>query len=252
MPLLYAPVPQALPIQLAALDLWGHSFLDNPLTSQTIGALGTNDANNFGYLYAAAVGIPRANVRNHAVSGSYLTATGYGGVNGVGGNFPKFLVELTDPKTQTLPFTRMGGAHLVCTGSNDIGNNTAANQALLRSTAQDILIYIISRMRASAWYSAQGAVNQAFGANWTNAAVRTTLYIDFLYIGSAISGFPGVLYSNKTTAENYTWTNSIALGEQVPFDVTRTVGPNEVIVISNISSGSASVTLLKSYGKNNL
>jgi hypothetical protein len=162
--------PSRLPIQLQSLDLWGHSYLDDPLTSQTIGALATNDTNNFGYLYAAAVGIPRGNVRNHAISGSYLTNIGYGGANGAGGNFPKFLVELTDPKTQTLPFTRMGGAHLICTGSNDIGANTAANQALTRATAQDILIYIIARMRASAWFSAQSATNQAFGANWTNAA----------------------------------------------------------------------------------
>ena len=159
-----------LPIQLQSLDLWGHSYLDDPLTGQTIGSLATNDTNNFGYLYAAAAGIPRGNVRNHAVSGSYLTNIGYGGANGAGGNFPKFLVELTDPKTQTLPFTRMGGAHLICTGSNDIGANTAANQALTRATAQDILTYIISRMRAAAWFSAQSATNQAFGANWTNAA----------------------------------------------------------------------------------
>ena len=163
-------------VALAAIDLWGHSYLDDPLTGTGLASLAVNDNANFGYIFSAAAGIPRANVRNHAVSGSMLVSTGYGGVNGAGGNFPKMLIELTDPKRQIMPYSSAGGAHLICYGINEIGNNTAANQSLVRSTAQDILTYVIARMRAAAFYSAQGAVNQAFGTNWANAAATA---VDF-------------------------------------------------------------------------
>jgi hypothetical protein len=158
------------PAVINALDLWGHSYLDDPLTDITRDALATNDNTNFGYIFASACGVPSTLINNHAVSGSLLTKMGIGGANGVGNNFPKFLAELTVPKKQNFPYSRAGGCHLICTGINDIGNTTAANQALLRSTADDGYMAVISKMRASAIYTAQSGTNQVFGANWSNAA----------------------------------------------------------------------------------
>ena len=91
------------------------------------------------------------------------------GVGVAAGHFARCLKEATIPKKQNYPFSRSGGAHLICYGINDIGGNTAANQSLLRSCAADIMTCIISKFRAAAIYNAQGGANLAFGANWSNA-----------------------------------------------------------------------------------
>jgi hypothetical protein len=158
------PTPQV----LNGLDVWGHSWLENPLTSPTFSSLGTNSNELFGRIFATSCGIPASRYIQHARTGAMLVGGTRAATTG-GGNFAKMLNELVRSR-QTPPYVRSGNAHLICWGINDIGNNTAANQANLRVSAQNILTVLISKARSAAIYNANPTgANLAFGANWVAA-----------------------------------------------------------------------------------
>lgn len=72
--------------------------------------------------------------------------------------------------------------------------------------------------------------NIALGAGWTNmTAGRITITKLFNMNASAISGFPGLLYSNFTRNTFTVYTNTTALGATMPLEVVRQVGPGEII-----------------------
>ena len=156
----------SLPIMFPGLDVYGHSWDENPVNSS--GGYGPAlqiNSNDFaGRIFANACGITGDRYVNHAVSSSQLT-----GIGAANGHFARVLTD-TFRSRQAFPFVRSGNATILGWGINDIGNNTSANQALVRSTAVDILTVLVSTLRASVIYSANGGGNLAFGANFSNAA----------------------------------------------------------------------------------
>jgi hypothetical protein len=153
-----------LPNPLTGLDAFGHSWMENEVTGG--GGTSGNEINSndfFSRIFANACGVTGDRYILHAVSGSYLTRVG-----NANGNFARALTEIYRNRT-SYPFARSGNAYIICWGANDIVNTTAANQALIRSTGVDVLTTIISKMRASVIFNAQGGSNLAFGANFSNA-----------------------------------------------------------------------------------
>jgi hypothetical protein len=147
------------------LDIYGHSFFDYPYNTGTgVSNYLVNLNSELESIIGAILGLPRNQVRNHCRVSSSLTAQGR-----AGGGFAKILAECLRPK-QTYPFTRNGGAGLLCYGINDIGNNVVADQALMRSSYDQCLMMAISRFRSSAIFFANGGANLTFGANWSNSA----------------------------------------------------------------------------------
>jgi hypothetical protein len=152
------PVPA---VQINSIDLYGHSYFDNLSPGTTVSAQEVNDDFNPAYIFANVAGVPKNLVRNHAVSGSSLTAVG----RSLGG-FAKVLTEITKP-TVAYPFTRSGGCYIFCYGINDIGNNTSANQSLLRTSAQNAYIACVSKCRAASIFLANGGAPWTLGTNFS-------------------------------------------------------------------------------------
>jgi hypothetical protein len=167
--ILNVPSQRTTPVAINSLDLFGHSYFDNSIT----GAVGTyvtrqivNDDYMFGNIFAYSLGLDRSRVRNHAVAGNSLIAPG----RSLGG-FAKVLSEMVGPPMQIGPFMRgQVSCPLFCYGINDIGNNTAANQSLVRTTAQNCYTALISKARASAIYLAANTTQWALGTNFTASA----------------------------------------------------------------------------------
>lgn len=157
-----------LPDVINSLDLYGHSYFDNWVQGGANNKPLVNDDFMFGNNFAYSVGLSREKVRNHAVTSVSLTLPGQGG-------FAKVLREMQGQTTQSAPFARgQSGMSLFAYGINDIGNNTAANQATLRATAQNCWVAVISKARASAIYLAASpsagtipGTQWSFGANFT-------------------------------------------------------------------------------------
>jgi hypothetical protein len=139
------------------------------MENEVTGGGGTsgNEVNSndfFSRIFANSCGVTGDRYILHAVSGSYLTRIGC-----ANGNFARALRDIARSRTG-YPFGRAGNAYIICWGANDIVNTTAANQALIRSTGVDVLTVVISKMRSSVIFNAQGGSNLVFGANFSNAA----------------------------------------------------------------------------------
>lgn len=154
------------PVIFNKLDIFGHSFFD------MIYGLGNNSpwvSSNGNILHGNQFasfmgGNVSSSVTNHARVGAGLTFQGR-----AGGGFATVISEIQKPNTHA-PFTKSGGASLICYGINDVGNNTAANQATMRTSFSNCLNSIISRWRASAIFPANtGKAQWTFGANFSNS-----------------------------------------------------------------------------------
>jgi hypothetical protein len=157
-----APNPFIDTTMINGIDVWGHSWVENPLTGTAQSSLTNTTGELFSRMFSSAVYTPQAQYVLHARSGSQIT-----GVGRAASHFARVLSEISRTR-QVGPFTRAGNAHLFCYGINDIGNNSAANQALVRSTMVDIMTVCISKCRASAIYA--NGTNFAFGTNFGAAS----------------------------------------------------------------------------------
>lgn len=228
------------PMALNGLDLWGHSYLDLPNVGNSLSNYTTNTNATFGNLLATSLGIPLSQVNNHAVTGSKFTDPVRGGTINNGGGFSKILAEIFKTKMQYYPYGRNGNAHLICTGINDIGNTAAGSQALLRSTAVDIMTTVVSKMRASVVIngtsSGQGLT---YTGSWGAASA------------AAIDYTSGYAWATSTTGNSFTFQIPLGYnGEPITFAMVGYSSANTCTVTWSGTAGITGTTVLASRALN--
>jgi hypothetical protein len=224
-----APTGPTVPaVHINSIDLFGHSYFDNLSPGTSVAAQMVNDDFNPGYIFANVTGVPRNSVRNHAVSGSSLTAVG----RSLGG-FAKVLTEITRP-IANYPFSRSGGCYIFCYGINDIGNNTSANQSLLRSSAQNAYIACISKCRASAIYLAGAGAPWTLGTNFSVAPSTSYDYTS----GNAVQAT--VVDSGGTSTATFTIPIGYK-GEPICFNLIGLSGGSLVVTWGGTVTGTTGI-----------
>jgi hypothetical protein len=209
--------------------MWGHSYLDETNVGNSSTNLVPNTNCNFGYIFASALGMQAAQVRNHAVTGSQLTNPVRAGGANTGGGFARMLSEIYKTKVPFYPFPRSGNAHLICTGLNDIGYTAAASQATMRATAVDCLTVIVSKMRASVIINGNtSTLGLTYSGTWAAAAAAAVDYTS------------GNGWATSTTAGTFTFV--IPLGYQGEPICFAMVGYSSTNACSVTWSGTAGIT----------
>jgi hypothetical protein len=150
--------------------------------------------------------------------------------------FARVLSEITRTKLN-YPFARTAGAgYLFCFGINEIGNNTPANQALVRSSFSDCLTAIISKARASVVYLAATSSQWSFGANFSTSAAAAADYTS------------GTLTSKEATVVDSAGTSTATFkipigykGEPICFNMVGLSGGSLIVTWGGTVTGTTSI-----------
>lgn len=82
---------------------------------------------------------------------------------------------------------------------------------------------------------------------FVNGAYRSTISVTVALTDSAVTGSPGALLTNTSSTQGIIMTNSFVLsGTQYQTAIMR-LGPNDQVYVTNLSSGSASASLIRSF-----
>jgi hypothetical protein len=222
---------------LVGLEAWGHSYLDcfsvgssvtNVLTNSNAGILG---------ILSTALGMPTDRVINHAVTGSELAKpVRAAGIN-AGGGFAKMLSEIVKTKQPFYPFEANGNAHLIFTGLNDIGNNTAGNQSLLQTTSLEILSTSVSLMRSSCIIDGNNTTLITYSGTWAAAAAAASDYTS------------SRAWATSTTGGTFTYRIPTGYqGEPINISMVGFVSTNACSVTFSGTAGVTGTTTLNSRG----
>jgi len=209
----YGPPPPT----ITQLDLWGHSWLDNIVYITGANQI-TDPAEILNNVLTNALGISQDRVRNHARSGANLTSQGC-----LMGGYMRFLTEITRTKKYS-PFYRQGGLSVIIYGINDLGNNTSANQSLMRSVFSQALTMAISRIRASAIFPCgTGLAQWAFGTNYAAGPVANLEWMSTVGMQATVVDSGGTSTATFTIPFGYK-------GEPIGFLLVGTSGATSGIV----------------------
>jgi len=227
-------------VAISALQLFGHSYLDNANQGNSTTNILPNSNSNVGNILASALDINPSCVVNHAVTGSMLTSPlRAGGVN-VGGGFAKALGEIQKKQAPLPPYSRNGEAYLICWGVNDTGNNSPANQSAINARAADAMTTIISKMRAATIINGSDTgLGLAYTGTWAAAAA------------GAIDYTGGKGWATSTTGGVFTFTLPLMYrGEPICFSMVGYSSANALTVTWSGTAGVTGTTTLNSLSPN--
>lgn len=148
-----------------AWSIWSHSWCQ-----YTVGPT-ADQTGRFDALLRSRFDIETMNWRNFAVNGARAILEGgtTSGANGSNGGSWVRMFRHHKPTRSAGPYVADAGAHLICFGINDLGQNNGS-LAVTKAAIVDSLRSMISRARSSKVWLNNGGAPLAYGAGWGNLA----------------------------------------------------------------------------------
>lgn len=126
------------------------------------------------------------------------------------------------------------------TVSNNFFGNTVAAMSLISSNAASIPINNVA-------FAVLNNPLIDMVTPFVNGAYRATLSVTVALTDSAVTGSPGALLTNTSSLQGIPITNSFVLSGTQYQTVTMRLSPNDQVYVTNLSSGSASTSLVRSF-----